>query len=61
MALAGKLDRDAATAWVDDRFDYAGVHMIAPAPKTETFRNAAFVDRGEARRVIGLRRANRLE
>ena len=60
-ALAGGLDRDAATAWVDDRFDYAEVRMIAPAPKTKTFYDAAFVDRGEARRVIGLRRANRRE
>ena len=61
LALAGELDRDAAIAWVDDRFDYAEVRMIALAPKTETLYYVAFVDRGETRRIISLRRANRRE
>ncbi len=33
--------------------------MIALAPKTAILHYAAFVDRGNVRRIIGLRRANR--
>ena len=35
--------------------------MIALAPKAETLYYVAFVDRGETRRVIGVRRATRRE
>ena len=35
--------------------------MIALAPKTEILYYVAFVDRGEVRRIISLRRANRRE
>ena len=52
LALAAELDWEAALVWVDDRFDYAELRMIALAPKTETLYYVAFVDHGEARRVI---------
>ena len=61
LALVAALDWEAALVWVDDRFDYAELRMIALAPKTETLYYVAFVDRGEARRFISLRRANRRE
>lgn len=61
LALAGELDWDAALVWVDDRFEYAELRMIALAPKTNTLYYAAFVDRGAVRRIISLRRANRRE
>lgn len=61
LALAGELDWEAALVWVDDRFDYSEVRMIALAPKTETLYFVAFVDRGDARRIISLRRATRRE
>ena len=61
LALAGELDWDAALVWVDDRADYRETRMIALAPKTETLYYVAFVDRGAARRIISLRRANRRE
>ena len=61
LALAAELDWEAALVWVDDRFDYAELRMIALAPKTETLYYVAFVDRGETRRIISLRRANRRE
>ena len=61
LALAAELDWHAALVWVDDRFDYAELRMIALAPKTGTLYYLAFVDRGEARRIISLRRANRRE
>ena len=61
LALAGELDWEAALVWVDDRFEYNEMRMIALAPETETLYFVAFVDRGEARRIISLRRATRRE
>ena len=61
LALAADLDWETALVWVDDRFDYAELRRIALAPKTETLYYVAFVERGKARRIISLRRANRRE
>lgn len=61
LALASELDWEAALVWGDDRFDYNETRMIALAPRTETLYYVAFVDRGEVRRIISLRRANRRE
>ena len=47
--------------WVDARFKYNETRVIALAPKTEILYYVAFVDRGEVRRIISLRRANRRE
>ena len=61
LALASELDWDAALVWVDDRFAYGELRMIALAPKTETLYYVAFVDRGGVQRIISLRRATRRE
>jgi uncharacterized protein len=61
LALAEELDWDAALVWVDDRFDYTELRMIALAPKTNTLYYVAMVDRGEVYRIISLRRATRRE
>ena len=61
LAMAAELDWDAAWVWVDERFDYNEMRMIALAPKTEILYCVAFVDRGDVRRIISLRRANRRE
>ena len=61
LTLAGELDWDAALVWVDERVEYGETRMIALAPQTGTLFCVAFVDRGAARRVISLRRANRRE
>ena len=61
LALAEELDWDAALVWIDDRVEYGELRMIALAPKTEILYYVAFVDRGEVRRIISLRRANRRE
>lgn len=61
MALASELDWDAALVWVDERFGYDEMRMIALAPETDILYYVAFVDRGEVRRVISLRRATRRE
>ena len=59
--MAGELDWEAALVWADDRFEYDEMRMIALAPKTAILYYVAFVDRGEVRMVINLRRANRRE
>lgn len=61
LSMAAELDWEAALVWVDERFEYNEMRMIALAPKTEILYYVAFVDRGEARRIISLRRANRRE
>jgi uncharacterized DUF497 family protein len=61
LALAVELDWEAALVWFDARFEYAELRMIALAPKTEILYYVAFVDRGQVRRIISLRRANRRE
>jgi uncharacterized DUF497 family protein len=61
LALAGELDWEAALVWIDERFEYDEVRMIALAPKIEILYYVAFLDRGEVRRIISLRRANRRE
>ena len=61
LALASDLDWDAALVWVDDRFEYAELRMIALAPKTNILYYVSFVDRGTTRRIVSLRRANRRE
>ena len=61
LALAVELDWDAALVWVDARFEYEELRVIALVPKTEILYYVAFVERGAARRIISLRRANRRE
>ena len=61
LALAAELEWDAALVWVDTRHEYGEMRMIALAPKTNILYYVAFVDRGKARRIISLRRANRRE
>lgn len=61
LGMADQLDWEAALVWVDDRLDYKEMRMIALAPQTNILYCVAFVDRGEARRIISLRRANRRE
>ena len=61
LSVASELDWEAALVWIDDRFEYGETRMIALAPKAGILYYVAFVDRGEARRAISLRRANRRE
>ncbi len=61
LAAARELDWDSALVWVDERFDYGEVRMIALAPETNILYYVAFVDQGSVRRIISLRRATRRE
>ncbi len=45
--------------WVDNRFEYGELRMIALAPRTGILYYVAFVERGKVRGIISLRRANR--
>ena len=49
MAVAAELDWETALVWVDDRFVYDELRMIALAPKTATLYYVAFVERGGAK------------
>ena len=61
LALAAGLDWAASLVWVDERYEYGELRMIALAPDTGILYYVAFVDRGETRRIISLRKANRRE
>ena len=61
LVLAAELDWDSALVWVDGRFEYDELRMIALAPETAVLYYVAFVDRGTVRRIVSLRRANRRE
>lgn len=61
LSLAEKLDWDSALVWLDDRFEYDELRMIALAPETNTLYYVAFVERGKVFRIISLRRAERRE
>jgi uncharacterized DUF497 family protein len=61
LSLASDLDWDAALLWIDDRREYGETRILALAPWTSILYYVAFVDRGNVRRVISLRRANRRE
>ena len=59
--IARGLDWERALVRVDERFEYSEFRMIALAPRADVLHFVAYVDRGAARRVISLRRANRRE
>lgn len=61
LALASELDWDAALVWLDERYAYGEMRMIALAPATGILYYVAFVDRRRAQRIISLRKATRSE
>jgi uncharacterized protein len=62
LAMAETMVWDEALAWIDDRFQYDEVRMVALVPKESTLYYVAFVDRtDEKRRIISLRKAEKKE
>jgi uncharacterized protein len=61
LALAKELAWNEALVWVDGRYEYEETRMIGLAPEGDTLYYVAFVDRGEVRRIISLRYAERKE
>jgi len=55
---AEKLEWSELFFWRDDRFDYGEARFIGYAPIGQRLYCVVFVDRGETRRVISLRKAN---
>ena len=58
LALAADLEWDSAMVWKDDRKEYGEARQCALAPIVQRLYFVAFVDRGDARRAISLRKAN---
>lgn len=61
LALAKKLAWDEALVWVDERFEYDEIRMSGLVPAGNRLYFVAFVDRGDMRRIISLRYAERRE
>ena len=61
LAFAKKLVWDEALVWLDGRYEYDELRMIGLVPEGSTLYYVAFVDRGEVRRIISLRHAERKE
>jgi uncharacterized DUF497 family protein len=61
LGLAERLDWGAALAWVDTRFEYDELRMVALAPENSVLYYVAYVERGDVMRIISLRRATRRE
>ena len=61
LAFAAHLVWDEALVWVDQRFGYDELRMIALVPEGNRVYYVAFVERGNTRRVISLRHAERRE
>jgi uncharacterized protein len=61
LSLAEKLAWDEAYVWVDPRYAYDELRMVGLVPEGNTLYYVAFVDRGDERRIISLRLAERRE
>ena len=61
LSFSEKLVWDEAYVWVDPRYPYDELRMIGLVPEGNTLYYVAFVDRGDVRRTISLRLAERRE
>jgi uncharacterized protein len=61
LYFAKQLIWDEAYVWVDPRYPYDELRMVGLVPEGNTLYCVAFVDRGDRRRVISLRLAERRE
>jgi uncharacterized protein len=61
LSFAEELAWDEALVWVDERFEYNELRMVGLVPEGNRLYYVAFVDRGQTRRVISLRLAERRE
>lgn len=58
LSEAAQLDWKNALIWEDHRRDYGELRQVALAVWNERLYAVAFVDRGEVRRIVSLRKAN---
>jgi uncharacterized protein len=59
--LTAELDWDAARVWLDDRRDYGEERYLALLPVSGRLYAVCYCIRGNARRIISFRKANRRE
>jgi uncharacterized DUF497 family protein len=58
LALVADLEWDSAMVWTDGRMDYGETRQSALALIGQRLYFVAYVDRGQTRRAISLRKAN---
>ncbi|NJS36588.1 MAG: BrnT family toxin [Brachymonas sp.] len=61
LAKAATLDWDHALVWLDERFAYQELRMIALAPDSGMLYYVAFVEAEDVYRIISLRAATKRE
>lgn len=61
LALAKNFEWDSAVVWSDERRDYGELRQCALGYIADRLVNVVFVDRGDNRRIISLRKANKRE
>lgn len=61
LSFAEKLIWEEAYVWVDPRYAYDALRVIGLVPEGNTLYFVAFVDRGDVRRTLSLRLAERRE
>lgn len=61
MSLAAEFEWDTAVTWPDVRRNYGESRMVGLGYIGDRLFAVAFVDRGEERRIISLRKANKRE
>ena len=61
LGVASTLEWDEALVWIDERFEYDELRMVALIPEGNTLYYIAFVDQAGVRRIISLRYASRRE
>ncbi|MBF0215059.1 MAG: BrnT family toxin [Magnetococcales bacterium] len=61
LAIADRLEWEMAIVKPDQRNDYGEMRMIGYAPFVDRLYCVVFVDRGDVRRIISLRKANSRE
>lgn len=61
LACTTDMAWEVALEWLDDRLDYGEDRYVALAPIANRHYYVVYVDRGEKRRIISLRKANTTE
>jgi uncharacterized DUF497 family protein len=61
LAMAEEFEWEEAVTWPDIRYDYREFRIIGLGYIGDRLYNMVFVDRGEERRIVSLRKANQRE
>jgi len=61
LGEAARIDWDTAVTWPDTRIDYGEARMSGLGYLGDRLYSVIFVDRGNRRRIISLRKANKRE